>query len=100
MSQGSELWQRKFEPITDWKTSVQTSENSGVSKLLVDESFGKSQKPTGSLKRILEACSDEAKGKIKEMASVLDDVAGKSSKKVRSFLAKTIESVAEKIKPI
>jgi len=100
MSQGSELWKRKFEPITDWKPAPQTFGNSGGSKSLVDEEFGEAQKPKGSLKKILEAFSDEAKGKIKEMASVLDEAASKSSKEARSFLAKTIESVAEKIKPI
>jgi hypothetical protein len=98
MSQGSELWKRKFEPITDWKPAPQTSGNSGASRSL----FGEAQKASESLnlKKRLEAFSDEAKGKIKEMASVLDEAAGKSSKEARSFLAKTLESVAEKIKPI
>ena len=100
MSQGSELWKRKFEPFTDWKPAPQASGNSGGSKSMFDEAFGEAQKPKGSLKKRLEAFSDEAKGKIKEMASVLDEVASKSSKEARSFLAKTIESVAEKIKPI
>jgi hypothetical protein len=100
MSQGSELWKRKFEPFTDWKPALQSSGTSAGSKSLFDEVPGEPQKPRGSLKNILEAFSDEAEGKIKKMASVLDEVASKSSKEARSFLAKTIESVAEKIKPI
>ena len=93
MSQGPELWKRKFEPITNWKPAPQTSQNSGVTKSPAGESFGEDQTPKGSLKKILEVFSDEAKGKIKEMA-------GKGSKEARVFLAKTIESVAEKIRPI
>ncbi len=99
MSQGSELWKRKFEPISDWKPAPQTSGISNGAKSLFDEAFGEAQKAKESLKKILEPFSDEAKGKIKEMASVLDDVASKSSKEARSFLAKTLEAVAEKIKP-
>ena len=100
MSQGSELWKRKFEPISDWKPAPQTSGNSGGSKSLFDEAFGEARKAKESLKKILEPFSEKAKGKIKEMASALDEVAGKSSKEARSFLAKTLESIAEKIKPI
>ncbi len=100
MSQGSELWKRKFEPITDWKPAPQTFGNSGSSKSLFDEAFGEAQKAKESLKKMLEPFSDRAKGKIKETASMLDEVASKSSKEARSFLAKTLESVAEKIKPI
>jgi hypothetical protein len=100
MSQGSELWKRKFEPISDWKPAPQTFGNSGGSKSLFDKAFGEAQEAKESLKNILKAFPDEAKGKIKEMASVVDDVAGKSFKEARSLLAKTLESVAEKIKPI
>ena len=93
MSQGSELWKRKFEPISDWKPAPRTSGNSGGgSKSPFDEAFGEAQKAKESLKKILKPISDVAKEKIKEMAS-------KSSKEARSFLAKTLESVAEKIKP-
>ena len=100
MNQGSELWKRKFEPITDWKSAPQNSGNSGGSKSGFDGAFGEAQKPKESLNKILESFSDGAKGKIKEMALVLDEVASMGSKEARSFLAKTIESVAEKIKPI
>ena len=92
MSQGSELWKRKFEPISDWKPAPQPSGNSGGSKSPFDEAFGEAQKAKESLKKMLKPFSDVAKGKIKEIAS-------KSSKEARSFLAKTLESVAEKIKP-
>jgi hypothetical protein len=99
MSQGSEFWKRKYEPISDWKPAPQTSGISEGAKSLFDEALGEAQKATESLKKILEPFSDDAKSKIKEMASVLDDAASKSSKEARSFLAKTLESVAEKIKP-
>jgi hypothetical protein len=97
MSQGSELWKRKFGPISDWKQASQAPGNLGASKLL----FGEAQEAMGSLnpKKILEAFSDKAKGKIKETASVLDEVASKSSIAARSFLATTLESIAEKIRP-
>jgi hypothetical protein len=100
MNRGSELWKRKFEPITDWKSAPQSSGNSGGSKSGFVEAFGETQKPKGSLNKILESFSDGAKGKIKETASALDGMAGKYSKEARSFFAKTIESLAEKIKPI
>lgn len=99
MTEGSDLWKKKFEPISDWKPAPQSSESSGGAKSMFDEAFGEAQKAKDSLMKILEPFSDEAKGKIKEMASVLDDVASKSSKEARSFLAKTLESMAEKIKP-
>jgi hypothetical protein len=98
MSQESELWKRKFEPISDWKPASQAWTSDGV-KSLLDDALGEAQKAAESLKKRLEPFSDDAKSKIKEMASVLDDVASKSSKEARSFLAKTLESVAEKIKP-
>ena len=98
MSQESELWKRKFEPISDWKPAPQTSRDSGA-KSLFEDVLGEAQKARESLKKALEPFSDDAKGKIKEMASVMEEVASKSSKEARSFLAKTLESVAEKIKP-
>jgi hypothetical protein len=100
MNQGSELWKRKFEPITDWKPAPQSSGNSGGSKSGFNEAFGEAQRLKGSLNKVLESFSDGAKGKIKEMALVLDEVANKGSREARSFLAKTIESLAEKIKPV
>jgi hypothetical protein len=100
MSQGSELWKGKFEPISDCKPASQASGNSGGPKSLFDEAFGGAQKAKESLKKILEPFSDRAKGKIKETASVLDEMASRSSKEARSFFSKTLESVAEKIKPI
>ena len=99
MSQGPELWRRKFEPISDRKSTVQTSGNSVDSKEMFNEALDETQKDGTPLKKMLEALSDEAKGKIKETASVLDEMASKSSREARSFLAKTLESVAEKIKP-
>ncbi len=99
MNQESELWKRKFEPISDWKPAPQSSGDSGGSKSLFDDVLSEAQKARESLKKVLEPFSDDAKGKIKEMASVVEDVATKSSKEARSFLAKTLESVAEKIKP-
>ena len=79
--------------MSDWKPAPQTFGKSGGSKSPFDEAFGEIQKAKESLKKILEAFSDQAKGKIKEMAD-------KSSKEARSFLAKTLESAAGKIKPI
>ena len=100
MSQGTELWRRKFEPISDRKSTEQTSGNSVDSKSGFNEALGEAQKAKTSLEKMLEAMSDEAKGKIKETVSVLDGMASKSSREARSFLAKTLESVAEKIKPV
>jgi len=99
MSQDLELWKRKFEPISDRKSTEQTSGSSGDPKSGFDEVLGEAQKANTSLHTILETLSDEAKGKIKETASVLDGMASKSAKEARSFLAKTLESVAERIKP-
>jgi hypothetical protein len=100
MSHGTELWKRKFEPISDRKSTEQTSGSSVDPKSGFDEALGEAQKAQTSVHKILEALSDGAKGKIKETVSVLDGMASKSSKEARSFLAKTLESVAERIKPV
>ena len=57
------------------------------------------RRPRESLVKALEPIAVEARDKIRDVTSVLDEAAGKSSVEVRSFVAKTLESMAEKIKP-
>jgi uncharacterized protein with gpF-like domain len=91
-----ELLKRKFEPISDWKPAESTSSN--VDKM-ISEAVKTAQKSLESLGKSLEPYSEEATNKIKEMASSLDGVVGKSSKEARSWLSKTLETLAEKVKP-
>ena len=91
--EGPELWKRKYEPFSDWKPA------STSSRSVLDDPLGEAQRLTESLRKTLEPLAGEAKGKILEMASVVVEVAGKSSNETRSLLAKTLESLAEKIKP-
>ena len=97
--QGSELWRRKFEPVTDWRPAPQTSRSSDAPRSVFEEPWRKAQEATESLVKALEPIAAEARDKIRDVTSVLDEAAGKSSVEVRSFVAKTLESMAEKIKP-
>ncbi len=97
--QGSELWRRKFEPVTDWRPAPQTSLSAGASKSFFEEPWRKAQDATESLVKALQPIAAEARDKIRDATSVLDEAAGKSSVEVRSCVAKTLESMAEKIKP-
>lgn len=91
--QGPELWKRKYEPFSDWRPA------SGSYRSVLEDPLGEAQRLTQSLKGILEPFAEDAKGKIKEMAAVLEEIASKSSTETRTVLAKTLESIAEKIKP-
>jgi hypothetical protein len=95
-NQESELWRRKFEPVTDWRPA---SSSTGDSKSVFEDSLAQAQKAAVSLVKMLEPIAVEARDKIKDVTSVLDEAAGKSSVEVRTFVAKTFESMAEKIKP-
>jgi len=92
-SQGQELWKRKYEPFSDWRPAPSSY------KSVIEDSLKEAQKLKDTLKKTLEPFAEDAMGKIKEMASVLEEVASKSSIETRVFLAKTLESIAEKIKP-
>ena len=91
--QGPELWKRKFEPFSDWRPA------SSPFRAVLEDPLGEAQKLKDSLRKTLEPLAVDAKDKIKEMAAVLDEMAAKSSTETRAFLAKTLESIAEKIKP-
>jgi uncharacterized protein YoxC len=65
----------------------------------LNDTLDQAQKTKEALEKKLEPFTDEAGAKIKELASLIEDVASKSSKEARSFIAKTLSSVAEKIKP-
>ncbi len=97
--QGSELWRRKFEPVTDWRPAPQTSRSSGTSKSLFEDTLRQAQNATESLVKALQAIAVETRDKVKDVVPVLDEAASKSSVEVRSFVAKTLGSLAEKIKP-
>jgi hypothetical protein len=95
----AQLWRRKFEPVTDWRPAPQSSSSTGDSKSVFEDPWRKAQEATESLVKALQPIAVEARDKIKDMTSVLDEAAGKSSVEVRSFVAKTLETMAEKIKP-
>jgi hypothetical protein len=97
--EGPELWRRKFEPVTDWRPAPQTSSSTGASRSVFEEPWRKAHEATESLVKALEPIAAEARDKIRDVTTVLDEAAGKSSVEVRTFVAKTLESMAEKIKP-
>ncbi len=91
----SEILRRKFGPVTDWKPACQTeSAGQGLKSII-----GEAQKGMESIEKLLDPFAEDAKAKIRGAAATLEDVAAKSSKEARSFLAKALETVAEKIKP-
>lgn len=96
---GSELWKKKFDPVSDWKPARGTSAASSSPRAVLEEALEGIGKGKEALTKMLEPFSDEAKTRIKEMAGVLDDVASKSSNEARSFLANILGAMAEKIKP-
>jgi hypothetical protein len=91
--QNEEIWKRKFEPFSSWRPT------SGSSRSILDDTLGEAQRLAESLKSTLEPLADNAVDKIKAIASTVEEMAGKSSQETRGFLAKTLESIAEKIKP-
>jgi len=95
----SELLKRKFEPISDWKPAGQSSSAGEVLKSFFQETLEEAQKRGESFGKALEPFTEDAKTKIRDLAAFLEEAAGTSSKEARSFLAKTLESLAGKIKP-
>jgi hypothetical protein len=95
----SELWRRKFEPISDWKPAAGTSGASSGPRAALEEALEGIGKGKDAVTKMLEPFSEEAKTKIKDMVGVLDDVASKSSTEARSFLANILGAMAEKIRP-
>jgi len=88
-----ELWKRKYEPFSDWRPAAASSRS------LLEDSLREAQNLKETLKKTLEPLAGDAKVKIKEMASVMEEAAGKASNETRTFLAQTLASLAEKIKP-
>jgi len=94
----SELLKRKFESISGWKPADQAAGGYSI-KAVLQDTLQEAQKTRQAVERALEPFSEDAKTKIKEAAAYLEDVASSSSKDARSFLAKTLSALAEKIKP-
>ncbi len=94
-----ELVNRKYEPFSDWRPAKEQSEVTQALKNLVNGTVEQAQKTKETLEKKLEPFTDEAGAKIKEFAALIEDVASKSSKDARSFIAKALENVAQKIKP-
>lgn len=92
-NEGPELLKRKYEPFSDWRPAA------GAYRSVLEDPVGEAQKFKESLKKTLEPLAEDALVKIKEMAVVIEEVASRSSKETRSFLAKTLTSLAEKVKP-
>jgi hypothetical protein len=95
----SEILRRKFEPVTDWRPAPQTEPRTDAFKAVLGDAVDNAQKAAESLVKALQPIAAEARERIKDVTSALDEAAGKSSVEVRSFVAKTLASMAEKIKP-
>ncbi len=99
MADNSELLKRKFEPVSDWKPATSRSATSATLEKILRDTVGTAQTSLESLEKTLEPYTDEASAKIKDIASGLDSAVGKSSKEARTWLSKTLETLAEKVKP-
>lgn len=95
----SELLKRKFGPISDWRPASQKPDITQTLKSIFNETLEQAQKRKEALEKALGPLTDEAGTKIKDMAQLLEKTAVKSSKEARSFLAKTLEAMASKIRP-
>ncbi|MBI5568396.1 MAG: hypothetical protein HY914_00470 [Desulfomonile tiedjei] len=95
----SELLRRKFEPISDWRPVEQSSDLTQTLKSLFGETLDQAQKRKESWEKALGPLTEEAGTKIKDMARFIEGAAVKSSKDARSFLAKALETMADKLKP-
>ncbi len=95
-NQGPELWRRKFEPFSDWRPASESSPGTSIYGAALEDSVAKAKE---SLMNVLKPVAEEARGRIKGITSALDDVAAKSSNDIRSFVAKSLESMAEMIRP-
>jgi hypothetical protein len=95
----SELLKRKFGPISDWRPAGERSDITQTLRSLFNETLDQAQKRKESLEKALGPLTDEAGAKIRDMAQFLEQTAAKSSKEARSFLAKILEAMANKIKP-
>jgi hypothetical protein len=93
-----ELLQRKFEPISDYKPCKQTSGAEGLESY-VSDAIDTAQKGLESLMKSVAPLTDDADAKIRKMAASLESTAQQSSKEGRAWLSKTLEGLAEKIKP-
>ena len=95
-NQEPELWRRKFEPFSDWRPASESSPSTGTYGAALEDSVAKARE---SLINVLKPVAEEARGRFKDITSALDDMAAKSSNEIRTFVAKTLESMAEMIKP-
>lgn len=91
----SEILKRKFGPISNWKPAGGTGAAGQGLKTILSEA----QKGMESIEKLLEPLAGDARAKIRDAASTIVEVAGNSSTEARSFLAKALEAVAERIKP-
>lgn len=95
-TQGEELWKRKFGPVSDWKPATSCSCGS---RSVIGGAIDEVSKAKESVAKLLEPLSEDAKEKIKEVVRIVDDLAGRSTREARSLMARTLETIAEKIKP-
>jgi hypothetical protein len=95
----SDLTKRKFEPFSDWKPAKQSSRETSSLDTVLGETVESAKRSLESLIKIVEPYAEGADVKVKKMAESLESTASKSSKEAREYLAKALETIAEKIKP-
>jgi hypothetical protein len=93
-----DLLKKKFEPISDWKPCKPASGTDGL-ETYVSDAIDSAQKGLESLMKSVEPLKEQADANVKKMAASLEVTAEQSSKEAREWLAKTLEGLAEKIKP-
>ncbi len=93
-----ELLKRKFEPVSDWRPVKQASLADRF-RSTVGETVGDAQKRMEALEKALEPLTEDAKTRMREAASLVEEAASKSSKEARTFLANALQTLADKVKP-
>jgi hypothetical protein len=94
-----ELLKRKFGPISGWRPATQRADLAQTLKSVFGDTVEQAQKRREALEKALGPLAGEASARIRDLASFLEEKAEKSSKEARSFLAKTLEAMAERLKP-
>jgi hypothetical protein len=95
----AELLKRKFEPVSESRRGTDWNDITQTLRSLFNETLEQAQIRKEALEKSMGPLTDETVAKIKDMASFVEETATKSSQEARSFLARVLEAMADKIKP-
>lgn len=91
-----EILFRKFEPISG--ATSETDKGGGIAEVLT-MAFTEARRIVDTVEQNAHPYTEEAKAALGQAAAHVEEVASKSSKEARAFLAGFLEEIAKKIKP-